>query len=86
MKLTYLVLLTTVLCISVPSFAITISSAQIPATTPLAKPDPRPDPKPTPVPTAIPSPPQITAKAYLLMDYNSGQLLFGENPEVHLPP
>ncbi len=86
MKLTYLVLLTTVLCISVPSFAITISSAQIPATTPLAKPDPRPDPKPTPVPTAIPSPPQITAKAYLLMDYNSGQLLFGESPEERLPP
>ncbi|MDD2342497.1 MAG: D-alanyl-D-alanine carboxypeptidase, partial [Tolumonas sp.] len=64
----------------------TISSAQIPAPTPLAKPDPKPVPKPDPVPTPIPSPPQITAKAYLLMDYNSGQLLFSENPDERLPP
>ena len=41
---------------------------------------------PAQAPVALPSPPVIAAKAYLLMDYNSGQILIGENTEERLPP
>ena len=32
------------------------------------------------------TPPQLAAKAYLLMDYHTGQVLFGENAHERLPP
>ncbi len=34
----------------------------------------------------IPSPPDITAKAYVLMDYNTGEVLVSHNAEERLPP
>ena len=35
---------------------------------------------------AIPSPPQLAAKAYLLIDANSGAVLVEHNADVQLPP
>jgi D-alanyl-D-alanine carboxypeptidase (penicillin-binding protein 5/6) len=36
--------------------------------------------------TVMPSPPQLDNKAYLLMDFESGQVLAASNPDEHLPP
>ena len=41
---------------------------------------------PAPAPVALPSPPQIAAKAFLLMDYHTGQILIGNNEHERLPP
>ncbi|MEZ7862670.1 MAG: D-alanyl-D-alanine carboxypeptidase family protein [Aeromonadaceae bacterium] len=54
--------------------------------TPDALPKPDPKPMPAPAPVALPSPPQIAAKAYLLMDYHTGQVLIGSNEHERLPP
>lgn len=54
--------------------------------TPDAQPKPDPKPMPAPAPVALPSPPQIAAKAFLLMDYHTGQVLFGNNEHERLPP
>lgn len=74
--------------------AVALSTASFAETTALPTPDPQPAATPTPdampvpstMPVAMPSPPQIAAKAYLLMDYHSGQVLFGENINERLPP
>lgn len=70
------------------SSAVALSAAVVatPAPTPDALPKPDPKPMPAPAPVALPSPPQIAAKAYLLMDYNTGQVLFGSNEHERLPP
>ena len=34
----------------------------------------------------VPSPPPIAAKAYLLTDFNSGQLLVSHNPQQRIEP
>ena len=36
--------------------------------------------------TIVPSPPQIAAKAYLLVDANSGEVLAEKNADMPLPP
>jgi D-alanyl-D-alanine carboxypeptidase (penicillin-binding protein 5/6) len=84
LKLAKIVMLTAAFAISATTFAETAT----PTPTPMPDPKPMPDPRPTPAaaPIALPSPPQIAAKAYLLMDYNSGQILIGENAEERLPP
>lgn len=78
MKLAKLVLLSAALSVSTVALA-----DNIPTT-----PTPMPDPRPTPaaVQVAIPNPPQVAAKAYLLMDYGSGQILFGDKIDEKLPP
>lgn len=78
MKLAKTILLTAALSFSAVALADTIP------TTPTPMPDPRPTP--SPVQVAIPNPPQVAAKAYLLMDYASGQILFGNNIDEKLPP
>lgn len=54
--------------------------------TPDAKPTPDPKPVPAAAPVALPSPPQVAAKAYLLMDYYTGQVLIANNEHERLPP
>lgn len=72
------------------SSAVIFSAAVVATPTPTPdaqpKPDPKPLPAPAPAPVALPSPPQIAAKAYLLMDYHTGQVLIGSNEHEHLPP
>ena len=80
MKLAKLILFTAALNLNAVAFAETAT----PTPTPMPTPDPKP--MPAPVPMALPSPPQLAAKAYLLMDYDSGEVLFGENTEERLPP
>ena len=82
LKLAKLVLLTAAFSFSAATFAETAT----PTPTPNAVPTPDPKPMPAQAPVALPSPPVIAAKAYLLMDYNSGQILIGENTEERLPP
>ncbi len=36
--------------------------------------------------TVLPSPPELSNKAYVLMDYDSGQILASYNPDMKLPP
>ena len=69
--------------------AVALSMTAVAATstpTPDALPKPDPKPMPAPAPVALPSPPQIAAKAYLLMDYHTGQVLIGSNEHERLPP
>jgi serine-type D-Ala-D-Ala carboxypeptidase (penicillin-binding protein 5/6) len=69
--------------------AMALSMTAVAATstpTPDALPKPDPKPMPTPAPVALPTPPQIAAKAFLLMDYHTGQVLFGSNEHERLPP
>ncbi|MBP8220295.1 MAG: serine hydrolase [Aeromonadaceae bacterium] len=69
--------------------AVALSMTAVAATstpTPDALPKPDPKPMPAPAPVALPSPPQIAAKAYLLMDYHTGQVLIGSNEHDRLPP
>ena len=69
--------------------AVALSMTAVAATstpTPDALPKPDPKPMPVPAPVALPSPPQIAAKAYLLMDYHTGQVLIGSNEHDRLPP
>ena len=69
--------------------AVALSMTAVAATsTPTPDALPKPDPKPMPAsaPVALPSPPQIAAKAYLLMDYHTGQVLIGSNEHERLPP
>ncbi len=80
MKLAKLIFFTASLSLNAAAFAETAT----PTPTPMPTPDPKP--MPAPVPMALPSPPTIAAKAYLLMDYDSGEILFGENTEERLPP
>ncbi|MGY3870402.1 serine hydrolase [Aeromonas crassostreae] len=49
---------------------------------------PTPDPLPTPnsMPAVVPAAPTISAKAHILIDYASGQVLAEENAEERLPP
>ncbi|MBP8038988.1 MAG: D-alanyl-D-alanine carboxypeptidase [Aeromonadaceae bacterium] len=61
-----------------------VAATTTPTPDALPKPDPRPMPAPAPV--ALPSPPQIAAKAFLLMDYHTGQILIGNNEHDRLPP
>ena len=70
------------------SSAVVFSAAVVatPTPTPDAQPKPDPKPLPAPAPVALPSPPQIAAKAYLLMDYHTGQVLIGSNEHERLPP
>ncbi len=35
---------------------------------------------------AMPAPPELSAKAYVLMDYNSGQIIAHKNGDQHFPP
>lgn len=84
MKLAKYILMTAALNLSAVAFAETATPTPTPDPTPMPTPDPRPTP--AAVPVALPSPPQLAAKAYLLMDYNSGEILFGENTEERLPP
>ena len=80
LKLAKLVLLTAAFSFSAATFAETAT----PTPTPNAVPTPDPKPMPAQAPVALPSPPVIAAKAYLLMDYNSGQILIGENTKEML--
>ncbi len=69
--------------------AVALSMTAVAATTtptPDALPKPDPKPMPAPAPVALPSPPQIAAKAFLLMDYHTGQILIGNNEHERLPP
>lgn len=72
------------------SSAVVFSAAVVATPTPTPdaqpKPDPKPLPAPAPAPVALPSPPQIAAKAYLLMDYHTGQVLISSNEHERLPP
>ena len=49
---------------------------------------PTPDALPTPnsMPVVLPAAPTISAKAHILIDYESGQILAEENAEERLPP
>ncbi len=48
---------------------------------------PQPDTiKNPPVPHVVPSPPPIAAKAYILMDYDSGAILASKNPDKKVEP
>ena len=56
-----------------------------------AAPAPAPNPAPTtpaPAPMAMPLPsaPTLAAKSYVLMDFNSGQLLVEQNPDMRVEP
>jgi D-alanyl-D-alanine carboxypeptidase (penicillin-binding protein 5/6) len=86
LKLAKIVLLTAAFSISAATFAETATPTPTPTPMPDPKPTLDPKPMPAPAPVALPSPPQISAKAHLLMDYNSGQILIGENTEERLPP
>ena len=68
------------------SSAVALSTALLAAPTPTPDAQPKPDPKPVAAPVALPSPPQIAAKAFLLMDYHTGQVLIGSNEHERLPP
>ncbi len=81
LKLAKIVLLTAAFSISAPTFAETATPTPTPTPMPDPKPTLDPKPMPAPAPVALPSPPQIAAKAYLLMDYNSGQILIGRPPQ-----
>ena len=71
-------------CAAVALSMTAVAATTTPTPDALAKPDPRPMPAPAPV--ALPSPPQIAAKAFLLMDYHTGQILIGNNEHDRLPP
>ncbi len=72
------------LCASIALSMTAVAATSTP--TPDAQPKPDPKPMPAPAPVALPSPPQIAAKAFLLMDYHTGQVLFGNNEHERLPP
>ena len=71
-------------CAAVALSMTAVAATTTPTPDALPKPDPRPMPAPAPV--ALPSPPQIAAKAFLLMDYHTGQILIGNNEHDRLPP
>ncbi len=71
-------------CAAVALSMTAVAATTTPTPDALPKPDPRPMPAPAPV--ALPSPPQIAAKAFLLMDYHTGQILIGNNEHERLPP
>ncbi|MGL5302928.1 MAG: serine hydrolase [Aeromonas sp.] len=54
------------------------------ANTPVPTPNPSPTPNTTPM--VVPSAPEISAKAHILIDYYSGQVLAQHNAEERLPP
>jgi D-alanyl-D-alanine carboxypeptidase (penicillin-binding protein 5/6) len=47
---------------------------------------PTPAPRPTPAPAPVPAAPQVSAKAYLLMDYHSGDVLAEKDGEGRIEP
>ena len=50
-------------------------------------PQPAPAPAPAPAPeVATPPPPSITGTAWILMDYETGQVLAGENIDARVEP
>ena len=71
-------------CAAVALSMTAVAATTTPTPDALPKPDPRPMPAPAPV--ALPSPPQIAAKAFLLVDYHTGQILIGNNEHDRLPP
>jgi len=74
------------LCASIALSMTAVAATSTPTPDAQPKPDPKPMPMPAPAPVALPSPPQIAAKAFLLMDYHTGQVLFGNNEHERLPP
>ncbi|MBS0194751.1 MAG: D-alanyl-D-alanine carboxypeptidase [Proteobacteria bacterium] len=71
----------------------TLATAVIAA--PQPTPQPAPQPKPMPVPAApgassdsvaIPPAPDNTGKAWILMDYDTGQVLASKNPDMRIEP
>lgn len=76
------------------SIAATVLSATL-ATVALAAPQPQPQPQPVPVAPqpgasadnmAIPPAPDNTGKAWILMDYDTGQILASKNPDERIEP
>jgi len=70
--------------------ALSISLAAF-ADSSLAAPTPTPNPAssvpvPAPMSTPLPSAPTLAAKSYVLMDFNSGQLLVEQNPDMRVEP
>lgn len=47
---------------------------------------PVPTPTPNANPVVVPAAPEISAKAHILIDYYSGQVLAEQNAEERLPP
>ena len=47
---------------------------------------PVPTPTPNAMPMVVPAAPEISAKAHILIDYYSGQVLAEQNAEERLPP
>ncbi|WP_395792949.1 D-alanyl-D-alanine carboxypeptidase family protein [Aquimonas sp.] len=59
------------------------------AQTPAAQPTPQPVPQPAPRPSApvpAPQPPSVEGTAWVLMDYATGQVLMGHNPDGRVEP
>ena len=73
----------TALSFSLAAFA----DSSIAAPTPTATPNPAPSiPVPAPMAMPLPSAPTLAAKSYVLMDFNSGQFLVEQNPDMRVEP
>jgi D-alanyl-D-alanine carboxypeptidase (penicillin-binding protein 5/6) len=73
----------TALSFSLAAFA----DSSIAAPTPTAAPNPAPSmPVPAPMAMPLPSAPTLAAKSYVLMDFNSGQFLVEQNPDMRVEP
>ena len=89
MKLAKSLLICSAIGFAVAAVAADVTPAPTPVPntpTPNAMPKPDPVPAAAPAPIAIPAAPQIAAKAYLLMDYNTGHILVSANEHERLPP
>jgi len=73
----------TALSFSLAAFADSSLAAPTPTATPNAAPS---IPVPAPMAMPVPSAPTLAAKSYVLMDFNSGQLLVEQNPDMRVEP
>jgi D-alanyl-D-alanine carboxypeptidase (penicillin-binding protein 5/6) len=73
----------TALSFSLAAFA----DSSLAAPSPTAAPNPAPSiPVPAPMAQPLPSAPTLAAKSYVLMDFNSGQFLVEQNPDIRVEP
>jgi len=63
------------------------ADSSLAAPSPTAAPNPAPSiPVPAPMAQPLPSAPTLAAKSYVLMDFNSGQFLVEQNPDIRVEP
>ncbi len=76
------------LSVAALSFSLaTFADSSLAAPAPTATPNPAPSvPVPAPMTTPLPSAPTLAAKSYVLMDFNSGQFLVEQNPDMRVEP